>query len=89
MTRYFKKIGLTAKNCSAKTFRKTFITLARSRYKMDATIVKEIVGHKHTSTTDKYYNRVDVDDMKEELKKFKMPVVEKKEISNLQTTQTE
>ena len=43
-------------------------------------IVKELVGHRHTSTTDKYYNRVDIDAMKEELKKFRMPVLEKKEI---------
>lgn len=80
VTRFFQKIGLTGKNCSAKTFRKTFITLSRSRYKMDETIVKELVGHRHTSTTDKYYNRVDVDAMKEELKKFRMPVLEEKEI---------
>ncbi len=78
VTRFFQKIGLTGKNCSAKTFRKTFITLARSRHKMDETVVKELVGHRHTSTTDKYYNRVDVDTMKKELKKFKMPVPEEK-----------
>jgi len=38
---------------------------------------QELVGHKHTSTTDKY-NKVDVDTMKEELKKFRMPVLEEK-----------
>ncbi len=79
VTRYFQNIGLTAKSCSAKTFRKTFITLARSRYKIDATIVRELVGHSHNTTADKYYNKVDVDVMKEELKKFKMPVVDEKE----------
>ena len=52
---------------------------------MDETIIKELVGHKHTSTTDKYYNRVDVDAMKEELKKFRMPVLEEKEICKQST----
>jgi len=85
VTRYFEKIGLSEKECSAKTFRKTFITLSRSRYKMDETIVKELVGHRHTSTTDKYYNRVDVDAMKEELKKFRMPALEEKEICKQST----
>jgi hypothetical protein len=40
---------------------------------MDETIVKELVRHRHTFTTDKYYNRVDVDALKEELIKFRMP----------------
>ena len=39
----------------------------------------------HTSTTDKYFNRVDVDAMKEELEKFRMPVLEEKEICKQST----
>jgi integrase len=43
---------------------------------MDATIVKELVGHVHTSTTDRYYNYVTMDAMKCELAKFKRPAKE-------------
>ena len=50
------------------------------RYNMDATIVKELVGHEHGNTTDRYYNQVDMDKMKEELKKFIRPVVNKKKL---------
>jgi integrase len=64
------------KGYTARTFRKTFITLARSRYSMDATIVKELVGHEHTNTTDRYYNSVTMDAMKSELAKFKRPAEE-------------
>jgi integrase len=44
---------------------------------MDASVVKELVGHEHTNTTDKYYNHISLERMKEELSKFKRPVVEK------------
>lgn len=73
ITRYFKTIGLTDKHYTARTFRKTFITLCRSRYEMDATIVRELVGHEHANTTDRYYNQISVRRMKEELGKFKRP----------------
>lgn len=54
--------GISTKNYSMKTFRKTFITLCRSRYNMDATIVRELVGYDHSNTT-----------MRSELEKFKRP----------------
>ena len=44
---------------------------------MDASIVKELVGHEHTNTTDRYYNNISLERMKEELNKFRMPEVEK------------
>ena len=64
---------------TARTFRKTFITLCRSRYNMDATIVRELVGHAHGNTADKYYNQVSIDSMKEELKKFIRPIAKEKQ----------
>ena len=71
VTRYMKEIGLSARKYTARTFRKTFITLARSRYNMDASIVRELVGHEHGNTTDKFYNQISIDAMRNELKKFK------------------
>lgn len=76
--RFLTKLGLTNRSYSARTFRKTFITLCRSRYSMDATIVRELVGHEHGNTTDRYYNQVDMNKMKEELNKFTRPNIEKK-----------
>ena len=64
---------------SAGTFRKTFITLCRSKYNMDASVVREIVGHEQGNTTDKYYNQISIDRMKEELQKFVRPIVKKKQ----------
>lgn len=61
------------KEYSMRTFRKTFITLCRSVYNMDSTIVRELVGHEHENTTDRYYNQVSISAMKTELEKFKRP----------------
>lgn len=73
VSRYFNKVGISNKGYSARTFRKTFITLCRSKYKIDASIVRELVGHEHGNTTDKYYNDIDIGTMKEALDKFKRP----------------
>ena len=74
LTRYFSDLEIRSKGYTARTFRKTFITLARSRYNMDATIVKELVDHELTNTTDRYYNSVTMDAMRSELAKFKRPI---------------
>ncbi len=74
VTRFFKKLDFTKKGYSARTFRKTFISLARSEYNMDASIVRELVGHEHRNTTDRYYNEIPLETMKKELKKFKRPI---------------
>jgi integrase len=73
INRYFKKLVIADKGYSARTFRKTFISLARSKYNMDASIVMELVGHAHGNTTDKYYNQISIDTMRKELRKFKIP----------------
>ena len=73
ITRYFDKIGIREKGYTARTFRKTFITLCRS-YGMDSSIVAELVGHAHESTTDRFYNRIDHKMMIKELKKFKFKI---------------
>jgi integrase len=58
---------------TARTFRKTFITLCRSRYNMNAAIVRELVGHEHGNTQDRYYNEISIDNMRVELLKFRRP----------------
>jgi integrase len=70
VVRYFKDIGLDGKGYTARTFRKTFITLARA-CGMDASIVRELVGHEHQSTADRYYNKIEMKVLKKELLKFK------------------
>lgn len=77
VTRYMHCLGLDGTGYTARTFRKTFITLCRSRYDMDESIVKELVGHEHGgNTTDKYYNKISINRMREELIKFRRPVIE-------------
>jgi integrase len=71
VTRYFKSIDLSNAGYTARTFRKTFITLCRSRFNMDASIVRELVGHEHENTADKYYNLITLQAMRKELRKFK------------------
>jgi hypothetical protein len=73
VTRYFKDLGIYNKGYKTKTFRKTFITLCRNRFQIDASIVKELVGHSHGNVTDKYYNLIDMQTLKNELKKFRRP----------------
>ncbi len=75
ITRYFEVLKIKDKKYSARTFRKTFITLCRTKYDMDATVVKELVGHEHRNTTDRYYNYISFEKMKSELEKFKIPEV--------------
>lgn len=70
VSRYLDAIHLSGKGYTARTFRKNFITHARS-LGMDATIVAELVGHEHRSTSDRYYNNITTRTMHEELKKFK------------------
>ena len=43
---------------------------------MDATVVRELVGHEHNNTTDRYYNQVSLARMKTELTKFMRPTIE-------------
>lgn len=74
LSRYFNKIGIDSRDYSSRTFRKSFITLAR-KSGMDESVVKELVGHSHSSTTDKFYNRIDTDAMRSELRKY--PTIEK------------
>ena len=69
--RYLMSLNIRSKGYSTRTFRKTFITLCRSRFNMDASIVRELVGHEHGNTTDRYYNQISIETMKKELEKFK------------------
>lgn len=76
--RYLEVLNLNNKKYSARTFRKTFISLCRSKYQMDASVVMELVGHEHLNTTDRYYNKISFDVMRQELKKYVIPVVREK-----------
>ena len=76
--RYLEVLNLNDKKYSARTFRKTFISLCRSKYQMDASVVMELVGHEHLNTTDRYYNKISFDVMRQELKKYVIPVVREK-----------
>jgi len=73
MTRYFSDLEIDGKHYTARTFRKTFISLCRSRFDMDASVVMELVGHEHLNTTDRYYNSISISKMKIELTKFELP----------------
>ncbi|MCB9247100.1 MAG: site-specific integrase [Ignavibacteriales bacterium] len=70
---YMKALNLNQKGYTARTFRKTFISLCRSRYNMDASVVRELVGHEHGNTTDRFYNKIGLVQLKSELKKFQRP----------------
>lgn len=74
ITRYFRDELKIKKQYTARTFRKTFITLCRSRYNMNASIVRELVGHEHGNTADRYYNDISIDSMRVELLKFRRPI---------------
>ena len=86
VTRYFRDIGIGGRGYTARTFRKTFISLCRSRYDIDASIVMELVGHEPQNTTDRYYNKVSLEKMRIELEKFRIPSVRTKRNNNDQIT---
>jgi len=71
VTDYFNQIGLR-KGLTARTFRKSFITRALESG-INKSVVRELVGHEHSSTTDKYYNSISVRQMLSELRKYKLP----------------
>ena len=75
--RYFQDLEIDGKQYTARTFRKTFISLCRSRYDIDASVVMELVGHEHRNTTDRYYNQISTSKMKVELAKFRIPTFKK------------
>ena len=76
--RYFIDLKIDGKHYTSKTFRKTFISLCRSRYDIDASVVMELVGHEHRNTTDRYYNQISTRKMKVELAKFSIPTIKKR-----------
>ncbi len=80
ITRYFEDLKINRKGYSARTFRKTFITLCRSRYDMDASVVRELVGHEHGNTTDRYYHQITTEKMKLELEKFIRPKKDERDL---------
>lgn len=74
VSKYFTDLGIKDRGYTARTFRKTFVTLCRNRFHIDASIVRELVGHSHGNVTDQHYNFIDMDTLKIELRKFRRPV---------------
>jgi len=72
VSRFLKTLNLKKSGISARTFRKTFITRCRNIFRMDAAIVRELVGHSHKTVMDKHYNEISIDDMRTELEKYKL-----------------
>ena len=75
-TRYFEQIKIGGKKYVARTFRKTFITHCNLVFRMDKSIVKELVGHKQAGITDQYYTEFTVNSMKDELNKYGFPLLD-------------
>lgn len=71
ISRYFEEIKINGKGYSARTFRKTFITLCRNEFNIDATILRELIGHSHRNVMDNHYNEVTIENMRRELLKFR------------------
>jgi len=67
--RYLRKLGIFVKGINTKTFRKTFVS--RAAGVIDLATVSKLVGHKNISTTDKYYNKPDLEKKRKELQKLK------------------
>ena len=86
ITRFFDDIGIKGKGYTARTFRKTFITLCRN-CEMDASVVAELVGHEHRSTADRFYNNITTLVMKRELEKFNRPPALKTETYSVESTE--
>jgi len=73
VARYLKDLSLTGRGYSARTFRKTFITLCRNRFGIEDAIVREMVGHSQGTVPDKFYNQIDDKSIKKALDKIKFP----------------
>lgn len=72
--KYLDVLGLKKKGYSARTFRKTFITLCRNRFRIETPIVQELVGHQQNTIIDQHYNVYDMVTLKSELNKFQ-PII--------------
>lgn len=66
--KYLRKIGLYSPGVNSKTFRKTFISRASATMELSA--VSKLVGHENITTTDRYYNKVDLERQRKELHKL-------------------
>ena len=57
---------------------KLLFPFADQNIEMDASVVMELVGHEHLNTTDRYYNKISFEVMRQELKKYSDPCGKKK-----------
>lgn len=70
--RYLKELGIDGKGYSARTFRKSFDTWAYDN-DVDTVANSRLVGHS-LATAEKHYRQVEIEKLRKELKKFKVPV---------------
>ncbi|MGE5435891.1 MAG: tyrosine-type recombinase/integrase [Syntrophothermus sp.] len=68
--KYLRELNMYRKGINTKTFRKTFISTASATMELSA--VSKLVGHDNITTTSKYYNKVDIERKRSELKKLEM-----------------
>jgi len=70
--RYMKDLEIADKKYNLRTFRKSFVSFAHSSG-LDLATVSGLVGHKKISTTQKFYNKLNITKQSSELKKLKFP----------------
>ena len=72
INKYLKRLNLKEKGYNARTFRKTFVSLAFKSH-VDYVTTSELVGHSNISTTKKYYTKLSMEQKREEINKIKFP----------------
>ena len=70
VNRYLTELGLKSKGYNARTFRKTFISLAYANG-VDYVTTSAIVGHKSILTTKRYYTKLSLSNTQKEVNKIK------------------
>ena len=66
--KYLKKLEMYTRGINTKTFRKTFISNASKTMELSA--VSKLVGHENITTTNLYYNKIDLERQRKELQKI-------------------
>lgn len=71
--RYLKDLELNKKSYNLRTFRKSFISRAYDSG-IDLAVVSNLVGHSSISTTAKFYNKIKVSKLGDQLQRFQLPI---------------
>jgi integrase len=76
INKFLRHLSIKNTGYNARTFRKTFISLAYEN-NVDYVTTSELVGHSNISTTKKYYTKLSMDRKHAELNKLKFPTESK------------